>query len=222
LVTERYRDITTVTVAENSAPCILANMKGTLAFALIPLFISIVPNACSAASSPAATAKAQQLRHALSQLQRDPNNRGFQREYIRVFPHDYKVFLELFDLDHPLYDGADFIAVLSSLDKTFDTEVGNLLIELSKDAHYEADAPGYLQNATAVFASQHTETFLSSLKRLPADKQGHLVGFLADVENFRSYPEYQLIIDHSIALGEVSIARQFESARAKRSQQPND
>jgi hypothetical protein len=71
---------------------------------------------------------------------------------LRAFPHDYKTFLDLFDLDHELYDGHDYIDVLPLLAKNHDTQVGTLLVGLSKDAHKEADAPTYLQLAMSWFS----------------------------------------------------------------------
>jgi len=150
-----------------------------------------------------------------------PNNPTVQLDYIHLFPHRYSNFLELFDLDHPLYDGHEFVEALSSLE-SHASEVGSVLIQLSQDAVYEGDAPSYLQQATAAFAEHHTRKFVSSLKQLPANKQVHLITFLADVENFDAYSEYQLTIDHLIALGEGPTARRFELARAKRSKQPHN
>ncbi len=103
--------------------------------------------------------------------------------------------------------------------KTHEEEVGKLLVTLSKDAHYNADAPAYLQSATSLYRSEHTQTFLSLLKGLPAAKQANLIAFLADVENHDAYPQYQIIIDHLKALGDVALAQKFELARAKRARQ---
>jgi hypothetical protein len=167
-------------------------------------------------------AKAQKLSQALSQLQKTPDDPSAQGEYLEGFPQNYKDFLELFDLGRPLYDDSyEYVEAVSSLAKNHEAEVGKLLVELSKDAHYEADAPGYLRNAMAAYGSQYTKTFLARLKSLPAAKQANLITFVADVEAFDAYPEYQLIIDHAKALGETQLAKKFELARAKRSKQPH-
>ena len=165
---------------------------------------------------------AQQLTLALTQVKKAPDDRNVQERYLEAFPQTYKSFLELFDLDHPLYDGRDYVETLYSLAGSHALEVGGLLVQLSKDAHYGGDAPSYLQNATATFGSQHIEIFLALLKQLPAGKQAHLITFLADVENHQAYQEYQLIIDHLKALDEQTVARKFEAARSKRSRQPHD
>jgi FMN phosphatase YigB (HAD superfamily) len=130
--------------------------------------------------------------------------------------------MELFDLDRELYDGHDFIVVLPDLAKRHEAEVGQLLVQLSKDAHHDADAPASLQQAMAEFGDQHTSTFSNLLKSLPENKQGQLITFLADVEVHSSYREYKGIIDHLRRQGDDSLADKFEAARRKRSLQSHD
>jgi hypothetical protein len=78
----------------------------------------------------------------------------------------------LFDLGHELYyNGYGFIDPLPSLGRQHPVELGQLLVGLSKDAHYEADAPAYLKHATVIYAVQHSQTFAKLLKRLPPAKQ---------------------------------------------------
>lgn len=167
------------------------------------------------------SAPATNLSRALTQLRDTPDDPRAQARYLEAFPQTYKQFLQLFDLGQPLYDGHDYVEVFSSLAEDHEHEVGKLLIALSKDAHYSADAPSYLQHATSAYGSKHTKTFLALLKGLPAHRQANLITFLADVENHQNYPDYQLIIDHSKALGEAALAEKFELARAKRSKQPH-
>jgi hypothetical protein len=160
--------------------------------------------------------KAQELTLALDALHRKPDDPMTQEHYLQVFPHDYRAFLDLFDFHRELYDGHDYINVLPSLAANHDAQVGALLVGLSKDAHQDADAPTYLQLATAAYGSQHTKSFASLLKQLPKEKQSHLITFLADVENHHAYVEYQEIIDHLKGLEEQGLAMKFEQARKKR------
>jgi len=162
------------------------------------------------------------LNGALADLRSTPEDRTVQTRYLEAFPATYKEYLQLFDLDQPLYDGHEYVEAMSSLANNHELAVGRLLVNLSKDAHYEADAPSYLQHATCRFAGEHTKTFLSLLKRLPPVKQANLITFLADVENHSAYPEYQVVIDRSKALGEVGLVHKFESARSQREKQPHD
>jgi hypothetical protein len=150
-----------------------------------------------------------------------PYDPSAQARYLELFPRTYNGFLQLFEPGQPLYDGHDYVEALSPLARTHEEEVGKLLVTLSKDAHYNADAPAYLQSATSLYGSQHTQAFLLLLKGLPASKQANLIAFLADVENHDAYPEYQIIIDHLKALGDAALAKKFELARAKRARQPH-
>ena len=166
--------------------------------------------------------KVESLRTALSQLVHAPNDPSAQARYLELFPRTYNVFLQLFEPGQPLYDGHDYVEALSPLAKTHEEEIGKLLVTLSKDAHYDADAPAYLQSATSLYGSEHTQIFLSLLKGLPPSKQENLIAFLADVANHDAYPEYQIMIDHLKGLGETALAKKFELARTKRSRQPHD
>ena len=140
-----------------------------------------------------------------------------QKEYLSAFPQDYKNFLDFFGPGRPLYDeSGEFIGLLPQLAKNQEAEVGTLLVRLDVDAHYAADAPSYLQYATAVFASHYTDRFDKLVKVLGAAKRAQIVTFLADVEDPEAYPEYQKIIDQLKALGDANLAREFETAREKR------
>jgi hypothetical protein len=86
------------------------------------------------------SAKAQSLAAALAQLQNAPDDPQVQKRYLAAFPNSYQGFLELFDFKHELYDGHEYIKVLPGLAKNNEIAVGKLLVELSKDAHYDADA----------------------------------------------------------------------------------
>jgi hypothetical protein len=163
--------------------------------------------------------KARELAQALAALRSSPNDSAAQERYLKAFPHDYRAFLNLFDLDHELYDGHDFVDALSLAGKGHEAELGNLLVGLAKDAHYDSDAPSYLQGLTAVYAGQHPKTFAELLKQLPFQKQAQLITFLADVEAHYSYPEYQAIIDGLKRIGEDKLAMRFEEARTNRERQ---
>jgi hypothetical protein len=178
---------------------------------------------CIADGQIAGQNTAEQLRIALGRLQKAPHDTSAQQEYIHAFPHDFASFVHLFDLGKPLYDGHEYVEAFSSLGDSHEDEIGSTLTSLCSEARYDADAPEYLQQATAVFGSRHTEKFLSLLKALPARKQAHIINFLTEgVEDFAAYPEYQRIIDHSNTLGETAIAQQFETARTRRTEQPKD
>lgn len=191
----------------------------------LALFVCVLVVACSAQTTGqnSSSASVTKLRSALEELRKTPEDPTVQRRYLEAFPRTYKEYLQLFDLDQPLSEEVvEYVDSLSSLATNHEERVGNLLVTLSKDAHYDADAPAYLQHTTCGFAGEHTKTFLTFLGRLPPVKQANLITFLADVENHRAYPEYQVVIDHLRTLGEVTFASKFERARAEREKRPHD
>ena|SRR2546422_5243893 len=202
--------------------CVVAeeSVKGVLALCMC-MSVVFCSAGMGAGQQETISANATNLERALTQLRSTPDDPTAQRRYLEAFPHTYKEYLQLFDLGQPLYDGHDYVEGISSLAKNHELAVGKLLVNLSKDAHYDADAPSYLQQATCVYGSRYTRTFLALLKELAPIKQANLITFLADVENHRAYPEYEVIIDHSKALGEAALAKKFELARAKREKQPH-
>lgn len=163
--------------------------------------------------------RARDLTQSLAALRANPADSQEQERYLKIFPHDYKEFLNLFDLDRELYDGHDFIEALSLTGKDHATELGKLLVGLAEDAHLDADAPNYLQHVTAVYAGQHAKTFAELFSHLRPQKQNQLISFLADAEAHYSYPEYQAIIDAFKRIREDKLAARFEEARAKREKQ---
>jgi len=161
------------------------------------------------------------LTDALVELQKSPGDPAAQERYLKAFPNDFKTFLELFDLDRELYDGHEYINVLPSLAKNHEVELGILLVQLSKGAHRDADAPNHLQHVAAAYAGQYTKTFVSSIKELSPTERANLITFLADVENHGAYIEYQDIIDGLKSIGQDGLAKEFEVARQKRTRQPH-
>ena len=167
------------------------------------------------------SSRARELTQALATLRASPDDPGAQERYLKIFPHDYREFLNLFDLDHELADGYDFIDALSLTGKDHAAKLGELLVGLGKDAHYDADAPSYLQEVMAKYAGQHSKTFAELCKQLPPQKQAQLITFLADVEVHSSDPDYQAIIDGLKRIGENKLAIRFEEARTRRGRQPH-
>jgi hypothetical protein len=106
--------------------------------------------------------------------------------------------------------------VLSALAEKHEAEVGRFVVQLSKDAQWDADAPNYLKHETVAYGDQHTQTFASLLKQLQIAERAKLIIFLAHAENFAAYPEFQQLIDHLKTLGQNDIAKEFEAARAAR------
>lgn len=176
-----------------------------------------------------AAAGAQPLRHvssgerlkaAFTGLKATPNDRSAQHRYLKVFPRRYKTFLALFGTGGSLADGyeCDYIFALSTLQGHHVAEVGSLLVHLSKDAQYQANAPSCLQNVMANYGSHYTQQFAGFLHQLSPQERGQLITFLADVEA-ASYPEYHGIIQNLKGLNESDLAKEFQQAQMERSRQ---
>jgi len=194
------------------------NMRMTITVALFVL--ATLPPIAYAQEKPLSP-EARRLSDALTELKAHPDDSTAQERYLETFPRTYKDFLNLFGYHHELYDGHEFIDLLPLLADRHETEVGSLLVQLSKDAEKEADAPTYLQQATAIYASHYTKTFATLVNQLTRKQRMSLVDFLADVENHSAYKDYQETIDHLKSLGQNRLANEFEVARKKRSQQPH-
>jgi hypothetical protein len=189
-------------------------MRRILIAAAFLLFVSPILATAQEKLSP----EARKLSDALAYLKAKPDDSMVQEEYLNTFPRDYGTFLKLFDYKQELADGFDFIMVLPSLGKNHEAETGRILVQLSKDAHKEADAPTYLQIATATYAAQYTRTFANLLQQLSPPAHTNLITFLADVENHGVYSQYQEIVDHMTDMGQIDLANEFKLAREKRSQ----
>lgn len=84
------------------------------------------------ATDAVVVAQADRLTQALATLRSSPKIFNAQTQYLTAFPHDYATYMRLFDLNAPLYDGLDYVEVLSVLALSNEAAVGKLLIGLSK------------------------------------------------------------------------------------------
>ena len=159
-------------------------------------------------------ARGAKLKAEFARLKANPNDPDAQNRYIQVFPHDYRGFLALFGAGGPLADGyqCDYIFALSPLQTRHATEVGNLLVLLSKDAEYQADAPSCLQHVTAIYASHYTKSFAGFLHALSDKERNQVITFLADADVVTD-PEYQRTIRNLKQLNEPQLAKAFQEAK---------
>jgi len=195
----------------------MKTVKATcLSFLLLVTFALTIP-----AQERRLSPEGRKLTDAFAQLQKSPDDSVAQERYLEAFPKDFKTFLQLFDLHRELSDGHEYIYLLPSLANKHEVELGALLIQLGKGAHWDADAPNYLQQVTANYAGQHTKTFVSLIKLLSPTDRANLITFLADAENHGAYKEYQDIIDRLRSTGQNRLEKEFEVAREKRMHQPH-
>lgn len=172
--------------------------------------------AASHASPTHLSLRARKLNEALTILKKSPLDSAAQQHYLNAFPHTYKEFLQLFDLNRELYDGYRYISVLPSLGRFHEHELGKLLIELAKDAESQADAPTYLQEVIRGYANQHTRSFADIVGTLGPSERRRLVHFMSDFETVARDRQQQEIIDSLRKLRNRVLANEFEAARAAR------
>jgi hypothetical protein len=162
------------------------------------------------------------LKAAFASLKSKPNDRTTQARYLKAFPHDYRGFLALFGAGGYLADGyqCDYIFALTTLQTDHSARVGRMLVQLSKDAEYQADAPSCLQHVLANYGSRYTRLFAGFLNELSAEERDQLITFLADSEA-DPLPEYQRIIRNLKQLNEPELVKKFQQAQIDRARQPH-
>lgn len=168
------------------------------------------------------SSQAQELKSSLAILQANSMDKSAQTKYLQKFPKDILTFRRLFDPPDfsELYDGHEYILVLSDLAQDQPVQVGELLIGLSKDAPQGADALSHLRQVTAEFGVNNTAMFAKLLHSRSEKEISKVIWYLADVENHHAYPEYPQIIQNLKKIGETKLAQQFEATKKERMKKP--
>lgn len=181
----------------------------------------LTPSSSIAAAQPLHRVQSpERLQAAFSSLKATPNSRSAQHRFLKAFPRTYKKFQAYFGTGGALADGneCDYIFALSTLQSHHVAEVGSLLVQLSKDAESQGNAPSCLQNVMANYGSHFTRSFALFLHQLSSQERGQLIDFLAELES-ANYSEYQGIIQNLKGLNEPELAKEFQQAQAERSKQ---
>lgn len=188
--------------------------------AITVLFLFMTSAAMAGMQKPGPSSGAEELKAAFTSLKANPNNQAVQKRYLKVFPRRYTTFMAFLGAGGSLADGyeCDYIFALSTLQANHSIAVGRLLVQLSKDAKYGADAPSCLQNVMTKYGSRYTRHFARFLHQLSAKERGQLITFLSDVE-VKTYQEYQRIIQNLKQLNESDLAEEFQQAQSERSRQ---
>jgi hypothetical protein len=188
----------------------------------IYLVLLLLAPTCSlaAAQPPGPAATPEKLQAAFASLKAAPNSRAAQHHYLKAFPRTYTRFKAYFGTGGALADGyeCDYIFALSTLQSHHVAEVGDLLVQLSKNAQYQANAPSCLQNVMAKYGNRYTKRFAGLLHQLSPQERGQLVAFLA-AAGLANGPEYQGILQNLRDLQETDLAKEFQQAQAERSRQ---
>lgn len=189
--------------------------------AIYVALLLLTPSSSIAAAQPLHRVQSpERLKAAFASLKATPTSRSAQHRYLKAFPRTYKKFQAYFGTGGALADGneCDYIFALSTLQSHHMAEVGSLLVQLSKDAEAQGNAPSCLHNVMANYGSRYTKRFAGLLHQLSPQERGQLINFLADVESAH-YPEYQAIIQNLKGLNEPELAKEFQQAQAGRSTQ---
>jgi hypothetical protein len=192
--------------------------RGLAIYLTLPL---LTLSSSIAATQPLHRAQSpERLKAAFTSLKATPNSRSAQHHYLKLFPRTYQKFQAYFGTGGALADGyeCDYIFALSTLQSHHVAEVGSLLVQLSKDAEYQANAPSCLQNVMAKYGNHYTKRFAGFLHQLSPQERAQLVTFLADTD-LPNDPEYQGIIRNLKDLQETELAKEFQQAQAERSKQ---
>jgi hypothetical protein len=166
----------------------------------------------------------EELKSAFTHLKANPNDRAAQKRYLKAFPQDYRGFMAMFGAGGSLADGyqCDYIFALSALQSHHSSQVGRLLVQLSKDAEYQADAPSCLQHVLANYGSRYTKSFAAYLHELAPKERDQLITFLADIDTkVTSNLDYRRIIRNLKQLNEDELAKKFQQAQIDRARQPH-
>ena len=204
--------VTRLAFPSKRLPCRLALCLALLLFA---------PTCSFAAAQPLRPATTpEKLKAAFASLKAAPNSRTAQHHYLKAFPRTYSKFQAYFGTGGALADGyeCDYIFALSTLQSHHVEEVGALLVQLSKNAQYQANAPSCLQNVMAKYGNRYTKRFAGLLHQLSPQERSQLVAFLADA-GLAKGPEYQGILQNLKDLQETDLAKEFQQAQAERSRQ---
>jgi hypothetical protein len=119
-------------------------------------------------------------------------------KFIAEFPNTFKQYLDIFQhkyssqFDHAV---GTILELLGFIAEEYPKQCVNLLVSLSSEAKYDADAPGTLQYIFTNFFIKNPDLTILKIKRLNIPKQENIASFLADVESIRTYQEYQNILD---------------------------
>ena len=194
--------------------------------AITVTLLLLVINLAGLAGAPRHRAKtaAEELQSAFTRLKANPNDRSAQIRYLNAFPRDYRGFMAMFGSGGSLADGyqCDYIFALSALQSHHSSQVGRLLVQLSKDAEYQSDAPSCLQHVLANYGSRYTKAFAGFLHELSPKDRDQLITFLADIDTkVTSNLDYRRIIRNLKQLNEAELAKKFQQAQTDRERQPH-
>lgn len=171
------------------------------------------------------SSKSKEIVAAYNQLQKQPDSKAYQLDYIKVFPGNSTEFIKTFESEDfsQLYNNSyQYVDAFVNLTKYYSSEIIYKSINIGKNLVWEADATGQIQHEIVGMGNSYTAIFIKAIKSLTPKDQSSLITFLADVENHQAYPEYKRLYKSIAHAGEKDLANHFIDAMHKREKQPHD
>ena len=143
------------------------------------------------------TLSVRQVKNAIK-IYENPDNKKLKMQFLNDFPSDFMTFVDIY---HPhnlkeLYPQSHtFLHLLDNISNEYPLESVKLLISLSKDGKWKADATGYLQRITTDFIIQNYQVFITEFKKLSSEEQKSLSKFIADFEAIAFDQDYESILE---------------------------
>lgn len=99
---------------------------------------------------------------------KSPTNEAAKINYLKSFPIDFNLFLEVFHSPKfdQLYDGHIYIHLFRLLADEHPKLAAPTLLALAKDACFDADAPNYLRETLIEFKLHHSKLYETQFQKL--------------------------------------------------------
>jgi hypothetical protein len=159
-----------------------------------------------------------QYKNALN-VYKNPDDKKIKEKFLNEFPNDFDSFLSVFhqkDFSQLYENSFIYLDLLADLSKEYPEKTIHLLLNLSKNAKYDADATGNLQNILTHFIINNYYIFIKPFKKLPKLNQENIAAFIADVETIATYREYNSILEHLNKNREFALVEIFSRAKVER------
>lgn len=140
---------------------------------------------------------AERIKYAYEQLVKAPLSPVVQTQYITSYPATKKSFMDVFNsaqMDQLYNVRHIYLDTLKSLGKIYPKELLSKLIVLGKDLKADGDISSELQKALMILANAEPAHFAAQAKQLKKKELDSFIRFLADNNNYSTYPEYELLI----------------------------
>lgn len=148
-----------------------------------------------------------------------PEDESLRSRFLKDFPKTFSEFRQIFNPSNfkELYDGSYvFLKMFDDILKERPQDTVEVLLGLSVNATYDADAPGKLQHILANFICNNYDFFISPFSKLASSSQQNIVTFVCDVEDYSAYAEFDCIVRVLKEKGNAELEKRFLAAKKER------